>query len=66
MFVETSQHFDLSTSHVMVSFAGTAQEAGAGGRSGQLVSLFTVHCWAVSLYVNGFLHFSLGPLWLSG
>ena len=37
MFVETSLRFDLSTrslGNVMFSFAGTAQEAGAGGRSG--------------------------------
>ena len=43
---ETSRRFGFSTrslGHVMFSFAGTAQEAGAGGRSGQLVSLFTVH-----------------------
>ena len=34
---ETSRRFDFSTSrlgHVMFSFTGTAQEAGAGGRSG--------------------------------
>ena len=34
---ETSQRFGFSTKslgHVMFSFAGTAQEAGAGGRSG--------------------------------
>ena len=33
MFFETSRRFDFSTrslSNVMVSFAGTAQEAGAG------------------------------------
>ena len=35
--LDRSQRFDLSTrslGHVMFSFAGTAQEAGAGGRSG--------------------------------
>ena len=37
MFFETSRRFGFSTrslGHVMFSFAGTAQEAGAGGRSG--------------------------------
>ena len=51
MFRETSRRFDLSSrslGHVMFSFAGTAQ----GSRSmvvdrGQLVSLFTVHSWAL-------------------
>ena len=36
VFLETSRRFDLSSrslGHVMFSFAGTAQEAGAGGRS---------------------------------
>ena len=35
-FLETSRRFDLSSrslGHVMFSFAGTAQEAGADGRS---------------------------------
>ena len=37
MFLETQRRFDLSSrsiGHLMFSFAGTAQEAGAGGRSG--------------------------------
>ena len=37
MFFETSRRFGFSSrslGHVMFSFAGTAQEAGAGGRSG--------------------------------
>ena len=37
MFFETSRRFSFSTrslGHVMFSFAGTAQEAGARGRSG--------------------------------
>ncbi len=36
VFLETSRRFDLSSrslGHVMFCFAGTAQEAGAGGRS---------------------------------
>ena len=35
-FCETSQPFDLSSRSLghVISFAGTAQEAGAGGRSG--------------------------------
>ena len=53
VFLETSQCFDLSfrsLGHVMFSFAGTAQEAGAGGRSG-----------ATGIPVHGSLmgHFSL-------
>ena len=37
MFFKLSRRFGFSTrslGHVMFSFAGTAQEAGAGGRSG--------------------------------
>ena len=37
MFLKLSRRFGFSTKtlgHVMFSFAGTAQEAGAGGRSG--------------------------------
>ena len=33
---------------------------------GQLLSLFTVHWGGIFHYVHGFLHFSFGPLWLSG
>ena len=55
---ETSRRFDLSTrslDHVMFSFAGTAQEAGAGGRSG-----------AAGIPVHGSMmaRFSLCILWL--
>ena len=69
-FLETSRRFDLSSrslGHVMFSFAGTAQEAGAGGRSGaagipvhgSLTGRFSfVYIWLLS--------FSFGPLWLSG
>ena len=61
IFETRSWRFDFSArshGHVMVWLAGTAQEAGAGGRSGQLVSLFTVHRWDVFLDVD-FLHFSM-------
>ena len=59
-FLETSRRSDLSSrslGHVMFSFAGTAQEAGAGGRSG-----------AAGIPVHGSLmgRFSFGPLWLAG
>ena len=68
---ETSRHFDLSTrslGHVMFSSAGTAQEAGAGGRSG--AAGIPVHCSWMGRFslciLYGFLRFSFGPLWLSG
>ena len=52
---------------MMFSFAGTAQEAGAGGRSG--AAGIPVHgslMGRFSYNVYGFFHFSFGPLWLSG
>ena len=69
MFLETSRRFDLSSrslGHMMFSFMGNAQEAGAGGRSG--ATGITVHgsLMGAFLYVYGFFHFSFGPLWLSG
>ena len=70
MFLETSRRFDLSSrslGHVMFSFAGNAQEAGAGGRSG--AAGIPVHgslMGRFSLCMHGFFHFSFGPLWLSG
>ena len=51
----------------MFSFAGTAQEAEAGGRSG--AAGIPVHgslMGCFSLYIYAFFHFSFGPLWLSG
>ena len=61
MFLETSRRFDLSSrrlGHVMFSFAGTAQEAGAGGRSGaagipvhgSLMGRFSLCIWLLSLF----------------
>ena len=59
---ETSRRFDLATrslGHVMFSFVGTTQEAGAGGRSGaasilvhgSLMERFSLCIWLPSLFV---------------
>ena len=69
MFLETSRHFDLSTRSLglaMSSFTGTAQEAGAGGRYGAVDIPVHGSLMGRFLYLYGFLHFSFGPLWLSG
>ena len=50
----------------MFSIVGTAQEAGAGGRSGAAGIPVHGSLMGASLYVYGFFHFSFGPLWLSG
>ena len=61
MFLETSRRFDLSTGslgHMMFSFAGTAQEAEAGGRSGaagipgyvSLMGRISLCIWLPSLF----------------
>ena len=49
----------------MFSFAGTAQEAGAGGRSG-VDGIPVIDGAFFFMYYNSFVHFSFGPLWLSG
>ena len=66
VFLETSRRFDLSSrslGHVMVFFAGTAQEAGAGGRSG--AAGMPVRIWGGFLYVLCFLLALVGILVLS-
>ena len=71
MFLETSRRFDLSSrspGRVMFSFMGTAQEAGAGGRSGaagipvhgSLMGHFSLCIWLLS-----FLFWSIVALWLA-
>ena len=71
MFLETARRFDLSSrslGHAMFSFAGTAQEAGAGGRSGaagipvhgSLMGHFSLCIWLLSLFV-----WSIVALWLA-
>ena len=69
--LETSRRFDLSSrslGHVMFSFPGTAQEAGAGGRSGaagipvhgSLMGRFSLYIWLLSLFF-----WSIVALWLA-
>ena len=55
-----------SLGHKMFWFAGTAQEAGAGGRSGAVGILVRSSLMGVPLDVDSFLQFSFGPLVLSG
>ena len=71
VFLETSRRFDLSSrsiGHVMFYFPGTAQEAGAGGRSGvagipvhgSLMGRFSLCIWLLSHFF-----WSIGALWLA-
>ena len=76
VFLETSRRFDLSSrslGHVMFSFAGTAQEAGAGGRSGatgipvhgSLMGRLSLFIWLLSLFFWSILWLSVSTLVLS-
>ena len=61
-YFETLYKFGFSSrslGHVMFSFAGTAQEAGAGGRSGAAGNPVRGSLMVLFLYVYRFLHFSI-------